>query len=115
MKCQYKAGPTLIIELDAPNIKELFEKMAEASEIFGYFDCCGNCKDTAFRPRPVVRLNKKKQKFYELHCTNPKCKARFAFGQNQDTPTLFPQRKVPKSEEFKPNDGWVVWRPEQDE
>lgn len=118
MKCQYRVNADLMLELEAANQKELFERMAEAAEVFGGWACCGKCKKMEFKPRPVVRLNAKKQKFFELHCTNPACRARFAYGQSQSSPTLFPQRKFPKghqqAEKFKPDGGWVVWSKEDD-
>lgn len=119
MKCQYRVNPDLMLELEAADQKQLFERMAEAAEIFGNWRACGKCKSPDHKPRPVVRLNQKKQKFYELHCTNPRCKARFVYGQSQNGPTLFPQRKFPKShpqaEQYKPDDGWVVWKKGDDE
>lgn len=115
---KYRANKDLMIEVEATSQKELFERLAEAAEVFGeHWECCGKCKDATHRPRPVVRKNSKNQKFYELHCTKPGCRARFVFGQTQDTPTLFPQRKFPKNDpkagEYKPNNGWTVWTPEE--
>jgi hypothetical protein len=120
MKCQYRVNSNLMIELEGATEKDLYEAMAKADEVFGSpWLLCGSCKDAAFKPRPVVRVNKEKQKFYELHCTNPECKARFCFGQSKDMKTLFPQREFPRSHpqagKLKPNGGWVKWRPGDDE
>ncbi len=117
-ECQYRVNKDLMLKLEADSQKELFDRMAEAAEVFGNWEVCGRCKDSIHKPRPVVRLNKAKEKFYELHCQNPKCRARFAYGQNKQTPTLFPQRKFPKSHQeagaFKPDEGWVIWKHDDD-
>ncbi len=114
----YDVNADVKLNLEADSQKELFARMAEAAEVFGIWGCCGKCK-SEFKPKPVVRENKKKQKFYELHCTNPQCRARFVFGQTQDTPTLFPQRKFPKNDpaagQYKPDGGWTVWQRGDDE
>lgn len=111
--CQYRVNKDMMLHLEADNQKEMFDRISEVIEVFGNWGVCGKCKDPDRKPRPVVRLNAKKQKFYELHCQNPDCRARFVFGQNQSTPTLFPQRKFPKSDqragEWKPDDGWVKY------
>lgn len=120
LECQYRVNKDMMLKLEGGNQKELFEAMASAAEIFGaHWECCGRCKNASFKPRPVVRLNTKKQKFFELHCTNPACRARFAFGQNQDSQTLFPQRKFAKSHpqtgQYKPDGGWVKYVKEEDD
>jgi hypothetical protein len=116
VECSYRVSPDIMLKLEAPNQKELFEQMAAAAEVFGCWQQCGCCKSAAHKPRPVVRQNDKSQKFYELHCTTPGCRARFVFGQSQDMKTLFPQRKFPKSDpqagQYKPNAGWTVWKKE---
>jgi hypothetical protein len=115
MKCQYKVNPFTVLELEAPNSKEMFAAMAQVAEIFGsQFTMCGKCKDAKFVPRPVVRLNKAKESFYELHCTNPDCRARYAYGQGKDMKSIFPQRKFsknhPQKGQYKPDNGWVVYK-----
>lgn len=120
MKAQYRVNPDMMLELEGGNQKELFQAMAQAAEIFGtHWLMCGCCKDRNFKPRPVVRVNKEKQSFYELHCTNPQCGARFSFGQNKDMKSLFPQRNYtkshPKKGQPKPDGGWVKWKPGDDE
>lgn len=120
MKCQYRVNQDTMIELEGATDKDLYEAMARVAEIFGkHWLMCKACQDKAFKPVPVVRVNKEKQKFYELHCTNPKCGARFVFGQSKDMKSLFPQRKYPKSHKLagklKPNEGWVKWEPGDDD
>lgn len=116
-KGKYRVNPDLMLDLEGNDQKQFFEAMASAVEVFSHMDACGLCGTE--KPRPVVRPNKKKQKFFEFHCTNPKCKARFALGQTQNTPTLFPQRDFPKSHpqagQRKPNGGWVKCDPKHDE
>lgn len=114
MKCQYRVNPDMMLELEGGNQKELFAAMAAAAEIFGkHWLMCGCCKDKNFKPMPVVRVNKEQQSFYELHCTNPACQSRLAFGQKKDMKSLFPQREYPKGHpqagKLKPNGGWVKW------
>ncbi len=109
MKCNYRVNRDLMLELEGSNQKELFEQMAAAAEIFGNWECCGKCKSPEHRPRPVVR-EVDDNRHYELRCTNPRCEARFTYGQNKKGGTLFPQRKFPKTEDFKPDGGWVIWK-----
>lgn len=118
MKAHYRVNQNLTIEIEGGNQKELFKARAQAAEVFGeQWERCGACK-SEHRPVPVVRENKGFT-FYEMHCTNPQCRARFAFGQNKDMKTLFPQRKFPgkhpEAGKYKPNGGWMVWRSEDDE
>lgn len=117
IKC-YRVNPDIELEIEGANDKELFEAMAHATEVFGsHWQRCQACKSN-FKPIPVVR-EVDGNRFYELHCTNPACRARFAFGQSKDMKTLYPQRKYPKSHpragEYKDNNGWDIWEKKEEE
>ncbi len=99
------------IEVDGDSQKEVWRKLASAEEIF----CesrCGACKGTDIRHavREGSRTKGKKVEtfeFFELHCKNPKCRARKRYGILQkDGESLFPHRKDENSN-WLPNDGWI--------
>jgi hypothetical protein len=114
MKVSFRASKKFTVEADAEDHKAVFAQLAALSEVFSV-NACGNCKSEDIVP--VVRNSKDKKgkvfKYYELRCR--KCNARFAFGQHNEGGTLFPQRKDPETQEYKPNDGWVVFKKEEDE
>ena len=92
MKCHYRSATgRLVFEIEGSNQKEIFEGIAGLQEVFEADDSCGHCgnKDIRFRVREVTKANKT-FKYFELAC--PKCYAKLAFGQSQDTVSLFPKR-----------------------
>jgi len=89
------------------NQKELFESLASAAEVFGETNC-GKCNGTDLRY--VVR-EVEDNKFYELRCSNSKCKAKLAFGAHKKGDTLFPKRKD-KEGNYLGKNGWVIYDPE---
>lgn len=101
MKVQYKVSGKMIIEIEAPNEKEMLEKLAHLDEVFGQ-DTCGACesKNVRFQVREVDG-----NKYYEVICKD--CGAKLAFGQHKKTTTLFPRRGDKKKNEWYPNKGWV--------
>lgn len=109
-ECEIKVNPTTIFHIKGQTPAEVWEQLARVEEIFASETKCFLCGSGI---RHVVRENKKKQKFFELHCMDAKCRARFAFGQHQ-TPqgSLFPQRKT-RDGKYKPNNGWDKWVPGQ--
>ncbi len=115
MKALLKCGDTVTIEVEGGNQVDLFENLAISQEVFGVSKC-GACKSKDFRfaVRKVSKMEGKKAKefkYFELHCTNPNCRARLAFGQHQEGSTLFPRRKS-EDGEYLPNGGWTVYVPE---
>jgi hypothetical protein len=98
----------LSFKLTGETVKVIFEELAEVQEIFDVSPVCGVCEnsDIAYR----VRENGG-NKFYELHCLTPACRARFSFGQSKDQKSLFPKRKDSEGN-WIDNDGWVKYRPE---
>ena len=106
MIVECKVNATTIIKVDAETVKEAFEQLARASEIFG-INSCGACG--AKFVRHIVR-NVDDYTFYELKCLNQDCRARLAFGQSKSPKGgLFPSRKD-KDGNWKKNDGWEIWK-----
>lgn len=102
MKVVYAVSDVMKIELEGSDQKDVFEKLADVSEVFGESVCgaCG-CEDVKFVVR-VVDDNK----FYELKCT--KCGARLSFGAHKKGNTLFPKRKDNDGNWYD-NKGWTKW------
>ena len=80
----------LSFKLTGESVKDIFEDLAEVEEIFDVPMVCGVCENSDVAHR--VRENGG-NKFYELHCLTPSCRARFSFGQSKDQKSLFPKRK----------------------
>jgi len=104
MKVQYTSGNgRLTVEVEGDTQKSIFGELAKFQEVFEHPTCLKcNCEDVRF----VVR-NVDDNDFYEIHCQNSKCRARFAFGQHKSKDgTLFPRRKDANGA-YLPNGGWV--------
>ena len=86
--------------------KEVFGNMASLVEVLDAADVCGKCQDAGIVPR-VRTIDK--DSYYELACTNPKCRATLSFGQTREGGLLFAKRKD-KDDNWLPNDGWTVYR-----
>lgn len=97
MKAQIKVAPNLIIEVEATKQKDLFKLVASSFEVYGE-KVCGLCGSTNIVPtwRTVNTVKGRKTETYEYAefvCKD--CRARLALGTiNDDTGTLFPQRKL---------------------
>jgi hypothetical protein len=101
VKVQVTVNARTIVEVEGETVKDVFDELAGAEEVFA-IDQCGLCGTAGVRH--VVR-HVDKYSYYEAHCTNAECRARFAFGQSRDVPGgLFPQRKD-KDGNWKPNGG----------
>jgi hypothetical protein len=114
MEIQYRSkSGRLFIKIEGANMKEAFKNLASAQEVFEADDLCGCCNspDIRFRVREVSKANKTFS-YYELVCQ--KCYARLAFGQSQDTVSLFPKRKDENGESL-PNRGWAKYKPVKEE
>ena len=77
----------LLVEVEAKDVKGLFEQIADVTEVIDADECCGVCGSNAIRHR--VR-EVETFKYYELVC---ECGARLQFGQLRDGGGLFPKRK----------------------
>jgi hypothetical protein len=107
MKAIATISPTLTLELEAKDHKELFEEMAVAQEIFGHSKC-GKCQSSDVK---YVTREVDDYKFYEVHCN--KCHARLSFGVNKKGGTLFPKRKDADGKYIE-NNGWTVYQQKQE-
>lgn len=97
----------LSFKLVGETTKDIFEELAEVQEIFDIPPFCGCCENTDIAYR--VRENSG-NKFYELHCLTPSCRARFSFGQSKDQKSLFPKRKDSEGNWIQ-NGGWERYTP----
>ena len=107
MEATFEVTPKLRVNVTGGNQKELFYALARTQEVFGN-DKCGACNSP--HVRFVVREvsdGKKEHKYYEIHCTNFKCRAKLAFGQHATGDTLFPKRK--DDDGWLENNGWTIW------
>ena len=98
MKATLKVNPSLVVELEGGNQKELFEKIASTQEIFKARSC-ELCKsdNTTFNVRTATK-DKKTFTYYELKCNH--CGASFQFGVLQEGDRLFPK-------------GWTKYNPQE--
>src|ERR1700683_4973492 len=85
------------VQVEAASQRELFTEYAAAVEVFGETHC-GLCNSPEITPvvRTVVQ-GKESYDFYEMHCQNPQCRARLAFGVHKGGETLFPHRRLDAS------------------
>lgn len=104
MKINYTSSTgRLTFEVEGENQKSIFGELARFQEVFEH-PVCGKCNSDYLR---FIVRNVGDNDFYEIHCMNPKCRARLAFGQHKGKEgTLFPHRKN-SSGEWLPNGGWV--------
>ena len=108
IEAQYKTGNgRLMFRVTGESSKQVFEHLADLSEVFEAETACGCCNSQRIRfAHRVVAKGPKKFDYYELHCLEQQCRARFAFGQLSDgSGGLFPKRRD-KSGEWMKNRGW---------
>jgi hypothetical protein len=125
MEILLKVGNNITVKVSGNTHTEIFDGMSQAQEVFGTGEC-GACQNKDIRY--VVRENDG-NKYYELHCTNPKCRARLPFGVSKaKAGELYPkkrfkslgktEKKKRASEEayasenggFLPNMGWYKYK-----
>lgn len=124
MKAFLNSTPNMSVEVEGENAAALFEQIAIAQEVFSH-EKCGCCGKTDFRF--VVRTNDDEDKFYELHCTDFKCRAKLTFGcHKKPKGGLYPKRhwnslsegdkknrglEEEPTNKYLPNNGWFKWTP----
>lgn len=115
MKVRYTVG-RLSTEFEGTQV-DVFREIANFQEIFEE-NRCGKCGSEDIRY--VVRTDDDDNKYHELHCRNPKCRAKLAFGQHKKTETLFPKRRAGANDqtgltkgEWLPDRGWLRWDSQQ--
>lgn len=115
MKVQLIISPTILVEAVGDNHVELFEQLSALQEAFGQ-KCCGKCKCDELQF--VTRMDDEENKYYELRCLNPQCRAVLAYGQHKKGKSLYPKRKDKSVEEggtgkYLPDNGWMRWDKEK--
>lgn len=119
MKVEVKVNDSLTVHAEAETAKEVFRQIAAAQETFEDSKCgyCGN-KNLRY----LVR-KKEDNEFFELQCTDPKCRAKLAFGFGKKEGNMYPKRfetdnkgKTIKGENdkgiVKGKWGWHKWEPD---
>jgi len=96
----------LTVEIEADTFCEAFESLSSVEEVFNN-TVCGACGSQA---KFVVRTNDAGD-FYEMKCSNSKCRARLSYGKHKKGGGIFPKRKD-NDGNWLDNNGWVVYRPE---
>lgn len=107
------------IEIDCDSVKDIFREVGGISEIFNE-EKCGLCGNTSIIPKTrSVEKNKKVYEYFEMGCTNSKCRARLSYGQRQDGGGIFPIRKLDSNGKpdreagsYGPHNGWSKYRGE---
>lgn len=121
MKVLFHPSNYLTVEIEGDSDAALFKGISEAAEIFTCEDC-GICKAGS---KFVVRKDKEENEYFELQCTDFKCRGRLSFGQQKKPKgKLYPKRRwaslspgeqtnrgpEPKGG-YLPNNGWYKWTP----
>ena len=82
------------VEIESESVKDLFREIATLAEVLNE-EKCGVCGEEHIIPKTRnVEKNKKFYEYFEMSCSNPKCRARLNFGQKQDGSGIFPIRKL---------------------
>lgn len=94
MKIEIRVSDNLVIHAEGDKADDIFEQIATAQETFED-SCCAQCKNKNLRY--VVR-KVDDNKFFEIHCTNPQCRAKLTFGRKKKEQTLYPKRSQVETE-----------------
>ena len=87
MKANVKVSSQIIFEVEASDHKEMVEKLSTLQEVFSNTTCQRCQHDARFVTREV-----EDNKYYEMRCLNPKCRAKLSFGVHKKGGTFFPKR-----------------------
>jgi hypothetical protein len=118
-------GPRSTIEVEGESSCDIFEGLSTGYEIFGH-GVCGCCQSENIKF--LVRTSADEDKFYEMACNEPKCRARLPFGclkkpkggmyPKLKWDSLSPSEKVNRASQesecrsgYLPNDGWFRFKP----
>lgn len=113
MKAIIKVNDQLNIECESETVDELFKQIAKMQSTFEDTKC-GACNSTNIRY--VVR-EAEGFEFFEMHCLEPKCRARLSFGHSKEDKKLYAKRLVietngkNKGKAKRGEDGKAVWLP----
>ena len=93
----------MVVELESENVKNMFGLVSQVQEVFQQ-ECgkCGN-KQVIYCIRKVSG-----DEYYELRCSDSKCRAKIAFGQAKDNVTVYPKRQDSEGN-WKGANGWTIW------
>ena len=108
MKATYQVSPSLQVELEASDVKDLFRELSGITEVLGH-KRCGKCggQDISPQVRTVGKYT-----YHELRCQAEGCGATLAFGVQEGSEALFPKRYETGEDGEKtwlPNGGWCKY------
>lgn len=107
MKVQFKLNDQFTFELEGNTTKDIFKRVAEVTDVFD------NPPSNGGKPRYVVRKVSKDKKNYEyFEAVDQKTRGRLAYGVYEDGSGLFPKRFDKDKKEWIENNGYVVYKPE---
>ena len=110
MKAIYQVTSQLKFEIEAENIKGIFEDLYNINNVFGN-SVCGKCKSTDIKP--LVQKDGKGRRYFKLECC--KCHSQLKMGQHDgDSQTLFPRFTRHETKEVIPNNGWEKWSKDEE-
>lgn len=95
------------IEVEGSDVKDCFDELANAVEVFGGNSVCGACE--SHNTTPSVR-EKDGNVYREIKCLD--CQSALGLGQTKVGNKLYPRRKG-KDGSYLPHNGWVKWQAKQ--
>ena len=117
MQVQVAVSQNVSIMAQGESQADVFEQVAAMQEVVGPGEC-GKCKGTDLR---FVVREVDGNKFFELRCLNPKCRAILSYGQNKGDKkgSLFPHIKENSKTSimglepgtYLPDGGWLRYDP----
>lgn len=120
MKLERWISPRTCVTVEGSEHLAIFKALTAAQEAFGE-RACGKCQseDIEYVVREATdKKGKEEYEYPEMHCKNPKCRAKLTYGQAKDK-TFFPIRFKRTGKEYdkdengklipKGTNGWVKW------
>ncbi len=109
MQVEYKISKDIIVKLEGENHTGLFEQIHAINESFKP-ELCGKCNGDTIH---AVRENSG-DKYYELQCTNQKCRAKLSLGLEKESKKLYKKRtQTDKDGRVIKEDGKTVYLPDR--
>lgn len=105
MRVQFRLNDQFTFELEGATTKDIFEKVAEVSDVFDN-PPPGNSKPR-YQVRKVTK-DKKEYTYYEAY--DPKTRGKLAYGVYQDGSGLFPKKYDKDKGEWIENNGYAVYK-----
>lgn len=103
MKATVKVSPMMMFEIEGQDQKSIWEQISSLQEVFGNQEC-KRCSS------PVIYVTREVDgnSYYELRCTNSKCRAKLSFGVHRTGGSLFPKR-TNEDGKYHKYSGWKIY------